>query len=213
MAPSMAELVAPVSVAEIELTEPATPTHVSIAMPTEGARTSRALVLVRLHGVPVGTIVVDAPAGTVDASSCAEAAWASLGTSLRSHLASDGWPSVSADVPQCQRDVPATDPPLISVVGATRERPQSLEVCLDSLSRMDYPNSLSSARDQILVPPRLMVMAHTDAQAVAAWLAGFRLPVTSWSYRASALAWRLYRRARAMRSGADALVPADARKM
>jgi hypothetical protein len=36
MAPSMAELVAPVTVAEIELTEPATVTHVSIATPTEG---------------------------------------------------------------------------------------------------------------------------------------------------------------------------------
>ena len=88
MAPSMAELVAPVTVAEIELTEPATVTHVSIAAPTEDGRTPKALVLVRLHARPVGTIVVDAPAGTVNASSCAEAAWASLGTNLRSHLAS-----------------------------------------------------------------------------------------------------------------------------
>jgi cellulose synthase/poly-beta-1,6-N-acetylglucosamine synthase-like glycosyltransferase len=124
MTASMAELVAPVTVAEIELTEPATVTHVSIAAPAESGRTPQALVLVRLHAAPVGTIVVDAPAGTVDASSCAEAAWASLGTSL----------------PQCQRDVPAADPPFISVVVATRERPQSLAVCLDSLSRMDYPN-------------------------------------------------------------------------
>ena len=143
----MAELVAPVTVAEIELTEPATVTHMSIAAPTEYGRTPQALVLVRLHAVPVGTIVVAAPAGTVDASSCTEAAWASLGTSLRSHLASDGLPDdrpislpADADVPQCQRDVPVTDPPLISVVVATRERPQSLAVCLDSLSRMDYPD-------------------------------------------------------------------------
>jgi peptidoglycan/xylan/chitin deacetylase (PgdA/CDA1 family) len=60
-------------------------------------------------------------------------------------------------------------------------------------------NSLSSAKERILALPRLMVMAHTDAQALAAWLAGSRPPVTSRSYRASALAWRLYRRARAMR--------------
>ena len=129
MAPSMAELAAPVTVAEIELTEPATVTHVSIAAPIEDSRTPQALVLVRLHARPVGTIVVDAPAGTVNASSCAEAAWASLGTSLRSHLASDGF-----------RDEPATEPPLISVVVATRERPRSLAMCLDSLSHMDYPN-------------------------------------------------------------------------
>jgi peptidoglycan/xylan/chitin deacetylase (PgdA/CDA1 family) len=61
-------------------------------------------------------------------------------------------------------------------------------------------NSLSSAKNQILALPRLMVMAHTDAQALAAWLTGSRPPVTSRSYRASAFAWRQYRRARAMRS-------------
>lgn len=147
MAPSMAELVAPVTVAEIELTEPTAVTHMSIAAPNEYGRTPQSLVLVRLHAVPMGTIVVAAPAGTIDASSCIEAAWASLGTSLRSHLASDGLPAdrsasllTRADVPQCQRDVPATDPPLISVVVATRERPRSLTMCLDSLSRMDYPD-------------------------------------------------------------------------
>ena len=132
-APSMAELVAPVTVAEIELTEPATVTHVSVAAPIEDSLTPQALVLVRLHDRPVGIIVVDAPAGTVNASSCAEAAWASLGTSLRSHVASDG-------LPAGQPAEAATDPPLISVVVATRERPQSLAKCLDSLSRMDYPN-------------------------------------------------------------------------
>jgi peptidoglycan/xylan/chitin deacetylase (PgdA/CDA1 family) len=61
-------------------------------------------------------------------------------------------------------------------------------------------NSLSSAKERILALPRLMVMAHTDTATVAAWLAGFKPPVTSRSYRASALAWRLYRRARAMQS-------------
>ncbi|HEX6449007.1 MAG TPA: glycosyltransferase family 2 protein [Trebonia sp.] len=147
MTPSMAELTAPVTVAEIELTDPTTVTHVSIAGPSESGRISQALVLVRLQAVPVGTIVVDALAGTVDASSCTEAAWAFLGMSLRSHLASDGLPAdrsaslpTRADMSQCQRDVPATNPPLISVVVATRERPRSLEVCLDSLSRMDYPD-------------------------------------------------------------------------
>ena len=44
----------------------------SIATPAEYGRTPQALVLVRLHAIPMGTIVVDAPAGTVDASSCAE---------------------------------------------------------------------------------------------------------------------------------------------
>lgn len=65
MAPSMAEPVAPVTAAEIELTELATVTHMSIATPAEYGCTPQALVLVRLHTVPMGAIVVDAPAGTV----------------------------------------------------------------------------------------------------------------------------------------------------
>lgn len=146
MASSMAELAAPVTVAEIELTEPATVTHMSVAVPGEDGRVCQALVLVRLHAVPMGTIVLDVPAGTVDASSCADAAWALLDTSLRSHLTSDGLSAgrpVSlaggADVPPCQRPLPAAEAPLISVVVATRERPRSLAACLDSLSRMEYP--------------------------------------------------------------------------
>jgi len=76
--------------------------------------------------------------------------------------------------------------------------PQVKETGFDSACAVG--NSLSTAKNQILALPRLMVMAHTGAQTLAAWLAGSRPPVTSRSYRASALAWRLYRRARAMRS-------------
>ena len=147
VASPLAGLVAPVTVAEIELDEPATVTHLSMAAPGENGCTPQALVLVRLHAVPMGTIVVDAPAGEVDATSCAEAAWASLGTPLRSHLASDGWPgdvpirrTAGADVPRCQHGSQAADPPPISVVVATRERTRLLAACLDSLARMDYPD-------------------------------------------------------------------------
>lgn len=144
---SISELHAPVTVAEIELAEPATVTHISVAAPSEDGHAPQAFVVVRLHTIPVGTIVVDAPAGTVDATSCAEAAWASLGTSLRSHLASDDLPGnppigrpAGVNVPRCQRDPLTTEAPFISVVVATRERPQSLTACLDSLARMDYPD-------------------------------------------------------------------------
>lgn len=144
---SMAGMVAPVTVAEIELEEPATVTHISVAAPDEDDRTPQALVLVRLHTVPVGTIVVDAPGGMVDAGSCAEAAWASLGTSLPSHLVSGGSPGNppvrlmnTAGMPSCPEGLEAADASLISVVVATRERPRSLEACLDSLAQMDYPD-------------------------------------------------------------------------
>lgn len=147
VASPLAGLVAPVTVAEIELDEPATVTHLSMAAPDENGCAPQALVLVRLHAVPIGTIVVDAPAGEVDATSCAEAAWASLGTALRSHLASDGWPgdvrigrTADADAPRCQHGSRAAAPPPISVVVATRERTRLLATCLDSLARMDYPD-------------------------------------------------------------------------
>jgi GT2 family glycosyltransferase len=143
----MAGLVAPVTVAEIELDEPVTVTHLSVATPGENGRAPLALVLVRLHAIPVGTVVVDAPAGEVDATPCVEAAWSCFGTTLRSHLAADGLPSdlpirrqAGADVPQCQRDSLAADAPLISVVVATRERARSLAACLDSLADLDYPD-------------------------------------------------------------------------
>ncbi len=143
----MAELVAPITVAEIELEEPVTVTHLSVAAPEEDGCALRALVLVRLHAVPVGTLVVDAPGGKVDAASCAEAAWASLGTALGSHLASDGLPvgpsagpPDGAGVPRCQRGWTTADAPLVSVVVATRERARSLATCLDSLARLDYPD-------------------------------------------------------------------------
>ena len=63
-------------------------------------------------------------------------------------------------------------------------------------------NSLSSAADRMALP-RLMVMAHTDTLTVAAWLKGSGPPVTSRSYRASAFAWRQYRRRHPRSGGFD----------
>jgi hypothetical protein len=142
----MAELVAPVTVAEIELAEPVTVTHLSVAPPRADGHVPQALVLVRLHAQPVGTVVVDARAGKVDAVSCAEAAWKSLETKLMAHLDSDvsatplTGPRIDGALPRCQQDSLRHEAPLISVVVATRERPRSLAVCLDSLALLDYPN-------------------------------------------------------------------------
>jgi peptidoglycan/xylan/chitin deacetylase (PgdA/CDA1 family) len=62
-------------------------------------------------------------------------------------------------------------------------------------------NTLSSAGDDVLTLPRLMVTSRTDARAVAAWLTGSGPPVTARSYRAPAFAWRQYRRAARKMSG------------
>lgn len=63
-------------------------------------------------------------------------------------------------------------------------------------------NVLSRAHGEVLTLPRLMVRDYTDANAVAAWLAESGPSVTARSYRASAFAWRQYRRAAAIRTAA-----------
>jgi glycosyltransferase involved in cell wall biosynthesis len=139
----LAGLVAPVTVAEIELADPVTVTYVSVAEPPCD-RIPQALVLVRLHATPIGTIVVDAPDGRVDTKSCAEDGWA-LVDGLRDPLGPEGvspvpLPGAGTAGPDGTHERQDAQAPFISVVVATRERPRSLMACLDSLARLDYPN-------------------------------------------------------------------------
>ena len=128
----VAGLVAPVTVAEIELANPVTVTHISVPDADHGGA-QQALVLVRLHAQPVATIVVDAPGGMVDAESCAAAAWAAVGT------APDANPGPGILPSQQPETTPTRAPtPSVTVVVATRERTGSLAACLDSLERLEY---------------------------------------------------------------------------
>ena len=122
-----AGLVAPVTVAEIELANPVTVTHISVA-DADPDSLRQALVLVRLNTQPMATIVIDAPGGVVDADSCAAAARAALET-------------VPAASPRLGETTAARSAaPSVTVVVATRERTGSLAACLDSLARLDYPD-------------------------------------------------------------------------
>jgi len=143
-----AGLVAPVSVAEIELADPVSVTHISVANADPDCM-RQALVLVRLNAQPVTTIVVDAPGGVVDAESCAAAAWAALETAPDASPRPGGLPSPPLATrksrsigPHCQLEAAAalTAAPSVTVVVATRERTGSLAACLDSLARLDYPD-------------------------------------------------------------------------
>ncbi|MGO9077918.1 MAG: glycosyltransferase [Streptosporangiaceae bacterium] len=159
----LAGLSAPVTVAEIELSEPVTVTHVSLAgeaadgapRPAAGDEPAApggnsALVLARLHAMPLGTITVEAPGGIVPAGPCATAAWAALRPALGTHLHADGLaaqPPVPGPEdgwsPPCWLDESvrsAARRPMISVLVATRERPGTLAACLDSLARLDFPD-------------------------------------------------------------------------
>jgi GT2 family glycosyltransferase len=148
---SVSGLVAPVTVAQIELSDPVSVTHISVADfgPDSEGSIASALVLVRLHGQPIGTVLVDAPGGKVDESSCVKVAWTSLEREISEHLATDGLPFETqvpgrpqGAAPQCeQQAVPIPDPaPSVTVVVATRERQALLATCLDALAELDYPN-------------------------------------------------------------------------
>jgi GT2 family glycosyltransferase len=143
-----AGLVAPVTVAEIELADPAIVRHVSVAYGDHGC-VRQALVLVRLHTRPVTTIVVAAPGGIVDAESCTAAAWLAVRTSPAADCRPDSpapLPPTATErqalVPHSQPEATATPRPAtpVTVVVATRERTDSLASCLDSLDRLDYPD-------------------------------------------------------------------------
>jgi GT2 family glycosyltransferase len=147
---SVSGLAAPATVAQIELSDPVTVTQISVAdFGPDDDSIAPALVLVRLHGQPIGTVLVDAPGGKVDESSCLKVAWASLETEISQHLAADGLPfeeqvpaRPDGAAPQCQQQaVPIPDPaPSVTVVVATRERQVLLASCLEALRELDYPN-------------------------------------------------------------------------
>ncbi|HEX3750121.1 MAG TPA: glycosyltransferase [Streptosporangiaceae bacterium] len=147
----MSGLAAPATVAQIELSDPVTVTHISVAdfgLDSDD-NIAPAVVLVRLHGQPIGTVLVDAPGGKVDESSCAKVAWTSLEEEISEHLAIDGLPFEApvparpgGAAPQCeQQAIPLPDPaPSVTVVVSTRERQALLSTCLDALRDLDYPN-------------------------------------------------------------------------
>jgi GT2 family glycosyltransferase len=135
-------------VAEIELSEPPV-LSCPAGSGAAGGRAQHALVLVRLHTAPIGTLVTDAPGGVLDPASCAEAAWTSLAAQLGAHLEADAVacpPPVPGQhddsLPSCRRETAAVhaDAPPVTVIVATRERPHQLAACLDSLARLDYPD-------------------------------------------------------------------------
>lgn len=106
-------------------------------------------VLVRLHGVPVGHLVL---AGGPDATPAAELArriWAAP-TAIREHLAADGLAAPdalgatglpAAAAPACHRRRSAHLPSM-TVLVATRDRTDSLLRCLRSLADQDYPGEV-----------------------------------------------------------------------
>jgi GT2 family glycosyltransferase len=135
----------PVARTEIELSAP--PAEIVLAQ--HSTHTRKIMALIRLHTHPLGIVVLD---GEVSRrwSDHAPVVWSHLGHAIASHLHADGRPSVTGldclvqnqqSEPPClrQRREVLADPPHVTVVVATRERPESLRECLLSLLDSEYP--------------------------------------------------------------------------
>ena len=114
------------------------------------ADTRKILALVRLHSHPLGVVVLDGNSNH-DWRAHSATVWSVLREAINSHLAADGLPQAHEPddliaghgaPPLCvrRRRAVLADAPPITVIVATRERPDSLGVCLDSLLSMEYRN-------------------------------------------------------------------------
>ncbi|MCW3044736.1 MAG: glycosyl transferase family 2 [Actinobacteria bacterium] len=106
-----------------------------------------ALVLVRLHGRPLGTLQLDLRGGAIPAGEVARLVWERLGQPIVDHLAADGVRTpdgltetglVSEHPAACQRYDEASFP-FASVVISTHERPGPVGACIESILRAEYP--------------------------------------------------------------------------
>lgn len=110
---------------------------------------SRVMALVRLHSHPLGVLFLDGRAGP-SRRAHAVGIWAALHDRINAHLADDGLAAArnlddlaaprASEPPGCERrrDAVLSRSPLITVVVATRNRPDSLRACLTSLLACTY---------------------------------------------------------------------------
>jgi O-antigen biosynthesis protein len=137
----------PIRVVELELAG-TIPDLLATTSP-DGVPYRQALVLVRLHGEPLGLLSLDLAAG-LPAGDLARAVWSRFHFQIARHLAADGEPParpLSAaglpprEAPPCvpERPFASRDVPLASVVVATRDRPFQLLRTLEDLLVQTYP--------------------------------------------------------------------------
>lgn len=141
----------PASVLDVEIGEPLPAIQTGLA--GSGEPYVAALVLVRLHGWPIGTVALDLTGGTVAAGELAAIVWKDLASAILAHLAEDRLPPVEqldalgippvpsgrgAGFAPCQQADNAAFP-FASVVIVTHERAGVLSECIDSVLAADYP--------------------------------------------------------------------------
>ncbi|MGH2368701.1 MAG: glycosyltransferase [Chloroflexota bacterium] len=164
----------PIRLLEVEIGQEIA--DVPLVHPQTGQRYSRALSLVRLHSRPLGFVELRSPAEVIREREYAGAIWNALGPQIVEHLREDGLPPVAAldaaglphaGVPPCEQDRRQflRDAPFVSVVVATRDRPESIAACLRSLTSLAYPRYEIIVVDNV---PTTSATADLIAQAYGA---------------------------------------------
>jgi O-antigen biosynthesis protein len=141
----------PVRLEEVEIGQPLPALEARQA--PDGRTYRQALVFVRLHSEPLGLVEVALAAdGSLPAGELAKAVWSEVADVVRDHLARDSleaptslgaegvWAPEGSE-PHCAReraDFLREAPPL-TVLIPSRERPQRLRQCLDSILASEYP--------------------------------------------------------------------------
>ncbi len=134
---------------EVELTQPF-PT-----VDTFDSETSRhyrrAMSLARLHTQPIGLVELELNEHGLSAEGYSEQVWRDLRLQIAEHLRQDGLPEAatldamglpSTGMPAClqERERFLAHAPFVSIVVATRDRPESLVASVHSLLNLNYPH-------------------------------------------------------------------------
>ncbi len=104
----------------------------------DGGRYGWAMALVRLHGTPLGSCVIALPEGGLSGEAVRSLVESRLTDEIAEHRAADG---DAAEAPACLRTLARfleSAPPL-SVVVASRDRPEQVVACVAALLAMNYP--------------------------------------------------------------------------
>ena len=136
----------PVQIIEIEVARPLA----DVLGDVEGRpHYSKALALVRLHDRPLGLLDLDLGADGLPAASVAAKVWSRFAVEIGAELYRQGLPSIDRldasgvagpdPVPAERASFLAADPPFISVIIPTRDRPQRLQVAVSSILASRYP--------------------------------------------------------------------------
>jgi GT2 family glycosyltransferase len=143
----------PIRIVEIELADPLN--RVEEMRSRSGQTYGGLLVFVRIHGEPVGLIALEMETGSLSPAELAARIWPEVRSRVSRHLASDGEEAPAEllpagivasgpDVPRCQSERAqflGSAPPL-TVLVPSRERPERLSRCLDSILAAEYPRHL-----------------------------------------------------------------------